>query len=235
LRHEPHTFFKKVMRIIKGILLTMPTYFHPVGKLSEQYLNSISFSQKTNLYFPYTVDLEWINKIFLSTRMQKVRILKELGFGPNDFILVSAIKFNDREDPITLVDAFCEAHAINSGIKLILIGDGELKEEVREITACIKDGIFLAGYVDYKRLITLFSISDLYVHPAASEPYGVSVQEALACGLPVLASDMTGSHHDFIVEGLNGSVFECGNKKMLTQLILQYSKLNFEKKLKPHH
>ncbi len=52
--------------------------------------------------------------------------------------------------------------------------------------------------------------ADLFVHPVREERWGVSVAEALACGLPVVASDRVGAAHDLVVPGENGVLYSAG-------------------------
>ena len=48
--------------------------------------------------------------------------------------------------------------------------------------------VTFAGYVHFSQLPVYYSIANVFVHDSHNEPWGVSVQEAIACGLPV-ASD----------------------------------------------
>jgi glycosyltransferase involved in cell wall biosynthesis len=71
------------------------------------------------------------------------------------------------------------------------------------------------GYVPYTDLPSYYGIADVFVHAAKNEPYGVSVAEALASGLPVIASSMVGSAVDLIVQGQNGYIYQSGDAGQL--------------------
>jgi glycosyltransferase involved in cell wall biosynthesis len=75
------------------------------------------------------------------------------------------------------------------------------------------------GYIPYPELPALYAAADLFVHPAREERWGVSVQEALACGLPVVASSRVGAAFDLIQPGGNGFVYEAGDEEGLIQRI----------------
>ena len=132
------------------------------------------------------------------------------------------MKWVDREDPITLIRAFIKASAFDPKLKLILIGDGPLKNVINELILDNNISVITPGYVKYSELPFYYGISDLFIHPAKSEPYGVSVQEAMACGLPVITSTMVGSAYDYLIFGHNGDIYPVGDFIQLSDLILAY-------------
>ena len=90
--------------------------------------------------------------------------------------------------------------------------------------------ISFIGYVNFNLLPKFYAISDLFIHDTHNEPWGVSVQEAIACGVTVIASDKVGAAHDLIVEGVNGFVFKAGDVSLLSKKITQSLSLDSEKK-----
>ena len=94
---------------------------------------------------------------------------------------------------------------------LVLAGDGPERADLEETAqANGQDRVRYPGYVPYPELPALYAASDLFVHPAREERWGVSVQEALACGLPVVASSRVGAGVDLIEPGRNGFLYEAG-------------------------
>ena len=145
------------------------------------------------------------------------------------------MKFIDREDPMTLLHAFSSLTGLRtdpsqapsdapvpggSSVHLILVGDGSLRPQVESYLADEKlTNVSLSGYVRYGSLPDFFAMADILVHTARREPWGVTVNEALVCGLPVIAADTVGSSTDLIENGVNGVVFPSGNAAALGALL----------------
>ena len=63
-----------------------------------------------------------------------------------------------------------------------------------------------------------FTVSDVLVLPSKSEAWGLVVNEAMVCGLPVIVSDKCGCHLDLVKD--NGFVFESNNEESLKQAMI---------------
>jgi glycosyltransferase involved in cell wall biosynthesis len=68
--------------------------------------------------------------------------------------------------------------------------------------------------MDSLELYSFYNIADLFILPSKYEPFGAVVNEALIWGCPCIISDRVGAI-DYIREGVNGTVFESGNKQSL--------------------
>lgn len=73
----------------------------------------------------------------------------------------------------------------------------------------------LLGWLEPSELINEYQHSDIFLHAARLDPYPNAVLEAMACGLPVISSDKSGSGIDRIVPGNNGELFQSENVKDL--------------------
>ena len=75
------------------------------------------------------------------------------------------------------------------------------------------------GWLEPEEVSALLQRCDLFLHPAAREPYGVAVLEAMAAGAAVLGSAATGAVRDRIVQGSNGLVHPTGDAELLAAQI----------------
>ena len=93
----------------------------------------------------------------------------------------------------TLVDAFRSYHAEEPNSRLTLVGDGMLKTQFRD---CIEDGsICWYGSIEHDRIPEILQRSDVFVIPQNIGGLGLSVLEAMSCGLPVITTAIGETKH----------------------------------------
>jgi glycosyltransferase involved in cell wall biosynthesis len=223
-----HSVFKGVKGAIKRLvlprLLGLYDSWHPVGSLAKKYLSIISKTERPVFFFPYNVHNDWFLSESSGYQRQSGPIRATLGFTKEDFVVLGILKWVDREDPLTLISAFTMLRDWQPNARLILIGDGPLRSAVHEMAGKLGKSVFLPGYVPYSELPKYYAISDVYVHPAPGEPWGVSVNEAMACGLPVIAAEGVGAGADLIVGGETGFVFPDRDSRKLSELLIMLSR-----------
>ena len=227
-------------RLARACLFRLFTTGHPVGTLAAEYMISCGLDRSRLFEFPYLVDRDSLTRLNQSALRDRRSVRANLRIQPDDFVIVGVMKFVDREDPLTLVRAFSSLQSMlreasdrvgktdagGSALRkpnrchLILIGDGPLRSEIEELISTEDaDLVHMPGYVSYGSLPSYFAISDVLVHSAKGESWGVTVNEALVCGLPVIAADSVGSTVDLIESGVNGFTFPSGNSPALAELL----------------
>jgi glycosyltransferase involved in cell wall biosynthesis len=105
-------------------------------------------------------------------------------------------------------------------LRLILAGDGALLEETKSLAAelGIENQVLFPGYV--KNIPELYACCQAAVTTSRIEGLPFNVMEAMACGLPVVASEIKG-HKELIIHGENGLLFESGNQKQLEDRLIE--------------
>jgi glycosyltransferase involved in cell wall biosynthesis len=186
--------------------------FLGVGSLTLDYLRAFGVPRERTGLFPYAVDVEsFAARSRLSTD-ERAAFRERLGVPAAARVVLGLAKFNQREAPWDLLRAF--ARVQDPDVWLVLAGDGPVRQDLEDAARGLSRVRF-PGYIPYPELPALYAASDLFVHPAREERWGVSVQEALACGLPVVASSRVGAGYDLIEVGGNGFVYPAGNSKRL--------------------
>lgn len=132
------------------------------------------------------------------------------GFAPGRRLLV--VCRHDREKSLDqLVRIFVENIAPRSDdVTLTLVGDGHDHKNLVEqaLASPYAKRIHFAGEVDHQRLVDWYAHADLFVYTSVSETFGNVVNEALWCGLPVLAFDDRMGVAGQVVDRVNGALVD---------------------------
>jgi glycosyltransferase involved in cell wall biosynthesis len=186
--------------------------FLGTGSLTLDYLRAFGVPRERTGLFPYAVDVEGFAGRSRLSPAERAAFRERLGVPAGARVVLGLAKFNGREAPWDLLRAFSRLG--DRDLWLVLAGDGPDRAAL-ESQAGRLERVRFPGYVPYTDLPALYAASDLFVHPAREERWGVSVQEALACGLPVVASSRVGAGYDLIEVGVNGYVYPAGDPEML--------------------
>ena len=134
-------------------------------------------------------------------------ILEEFGLGKEDKIIGMVTKFASVKDPETLLKAVNEIRKTYPRIKCLLVGDGPLKESLKLKVESLKLGnniIFPGKRNDITRIL---SIMDVFVLTSLIEGLPNTILEAMACGLPVVATNV-GGIPEVVENGKSGILVE---------------------------
>jgi glycosyltransferase involved in cell wall biosynthesis len=207
-------------RLLFPIVFRLYTTAHPVGRQAGEYLVKFGFKKESIFRFPYAVDHDWFARECSAGRADVAKLRTMWGLPPAGRVVCGVMKFSEREDPLTLVRAFKNVRERDSEVALLLVGDGPLRRRVEEAAGDqLGKTIVLPGYRNYSELPSVYAASDLFVHTARGA-WEVSVNEALACGLPVITSDAVGSAQELIIPNRLGYTFKYGDVGDLAKRIV---------------
>ncbi len=196
--------------------------FLATGSLTLDYLHAQGVPSERTGLFPYAVDVESFAERSRIAPEERAALRERLGVPAGARVVLGLAKFNHREAPWDLLRAFARLTGERSqeDLWLVLAGDGPARPELEEFVRRQRLArVRFPGYIPYPELPALYAASDLFVHAAREERWGVSVQEALACGLPVVASSRVGAGYDLLEAGGNGFVYPAGDDAMLAHRI----------------
>jgi len=106
-----------------------------------------------------------------------------------------------------LLEAFQVVQRGRKDVSLLIVGDGPdaelLRQQCRELAL---SAVAFVGFKQRDELPAYYAAADVLVFPTLGDPYGLVVDEALACSLPVISTDAVGEIADRIHEGVNGFI-----------------------------
>ena len=207
-------------RILEFSLPKLVHFFLYIGEENKKYLKSFGIKEDRLFFTPYSVDNERFGNQ-ASQYLPMKEILKiDLQLPKDKFIILYSGKFIDKKNPLDLLDAVSRSK-YNSKIHIIFMGEGELIDKMEVFISKNKmNNVLLTGFVNQSEVAKYYSVSHLFVMcSGVGETWGLSANEAMNFGLPLLLSDLTGSSANLIQHGQNGFVFETGNVAQLSNCI----------------
>jgi glycosyltransferase involved in cell wall biosynthesis len=99
------------------------------------------------------------------------------------------------------------AEELREHVALVLVGDGGARRELETKAQRIAPGrIIFRGFVQRDQLIAEYALAESFIFPTHTDAWGLAVNEAMACGLPVIVTDVAGCAPDLVEEGRNGYI-----------------------------
>jgi sugar transferase (PEP-CTERM/EpsH1 system associated) len=148
-------------------------------------------------------------------------------WAPDDFVIGTVARVQDVKNHACLVEAFARLRVLlpelAPRLKLAIVGDGPLLPAVRSQVATLglQDAVWLPGArSDIKALLHSFS---LFALPSLAEGTPVSLLEAMASGLPVVASKV-GGIPEVVSDGEHGLLVPAGDAEALAQALARYAR-----------
>jgi sugar transferase (PEP-CTERM/EpsH1 system associated) len=150
------------------------------------------------------------------------------GFAlPEDIVVGTVGRMDPVKDPLNLVHAFITAVRtapdLALRLRLVLIGDGRLRNEALQLLTShnLADRAWLPG--EFQRIHEILQGFDVFACPSLSEGISNTILEAMASGLPVLATRV-GGNPELVTDGITGSLVQRADSNAMAQAIIEYGR-----------
>lgn len=142
------------------------------------------------------------------------------GLSDSRPYFLASSRFIPRKDLDVLLRGYGRYRGRTSVPKrLILLGDGPERSRLEAIVAAegLHDDVTLPGFRQIDDLPAYYAFATAFIHTAASEQWGLVVNEAMACGLPVIVTQQTGCSEDLVEGKGTGLTFPAGDVAALAR------------------
>jgi 1,2-diacylglycerol 3-alpha-glucosyltransferase len=151
------------------------------------------------------------------------RIRKELGLSKNDFVLLFVGRLAAEKNVTFLIDNQVNLIKENKNCKLLIIGDGPdiefFKRQARKLD--ISDNVIFTGKIPWEDIHKYYQIPDVFVTASHTETQGLTLLEAMAASVPVVALHDE-AFSEVVIPNLNGYLFK--DKKEYRNYIIKIMK-----------
>ena len=176
------------------------------GKSAFEYLRSLGAPAERISIAPNAVD-----NSFFAAQAEKVKgnpaaFREKLGL-PRRFILFVG-RLVPEKGVFDLLQAYAKLErCLRSEVGLVFAGDGVSREELAQQAERISPGtVCFPGFAQREDLAALYALAEALVLPTHSDPWGLVVNEAMACGLPIIVTSIAGCSADLVEDGWNGYI-----------------------------
>lgn len=152
-------------------------------------------------------------------------IKKELAINDDCKVILYFGRIERYKGLDILIKAFAKLNLKIKNSFLLVCGDGEFKEECINLANELKcNSIIFKGVIQPEERYDYFSASNIFVLPnkfdkGAVEVWGLSINEAMSVGIPVISTTANGAAYDMIKNGFNGYLIEEDNVEELNSVL----------------
>jgi len=191
---------------LKSYFLSRCDRFLVPGRASRDYLRSFGSARQHILTAPNAVDNDWFRTRAANIRRRAEEFRSRLGL-PSRFLLFVG-RLVPAKGVFDLLEAYSRLdHDLRAGIALVLAGDGPAKPELERQSRQICPGtVLFPGFLHREDLAGFYALADALVLPTHSDAWGLVVNEAMACSLPIIVSAVAGCSTDLVEHAWNGYV-----------------------------
>ena len=161
-----------------------------------------------------------VRKVLLSVTKTRVEVRSEFGIPSSSKLIMCAARLEPEKCIDTLLDAFKIVTNAGLDVHLIITGDGSLQGALQQriVELGLTYVVNLAGF--RPDVHNIMNASDAFVLPAANEPFGLVLLEAMSLGVPTLAAQ-SGGPLEIIDDGSNGYMFRPNDAANLAEHIIR--------------
>jgi glycosyltransferase involved in cell wall biosynthesis len=188
------------------------------GKASFEYLLSLGAAAQRIKIAPNAVDNGHFMLAATKYRVAKKEFKQSRGYP--DRIILYVGRLIEQKGVFDLLQAFQMLSDESPDLGLLIVGSGEREEQYQNFCRINHlRNVFFEGFVQQEELPFYYAISDVFVLPTYSDPWGLVLNEAMACGLPVISSGAAGAAYDLIADNINGYIFKRGDIQQLSNYL----------------
>lgn len=193
-----------------------------VGSNNKNYYLAHGLNKSQLIYAPHAVDNSRFSHNALQYEEDATLWRTSLGIAPGTTVMLFAGKLEPKKNPLLLVEA---AKAMPE-VHFIIVGNGALENDIKQASVHLSN-VTLLSFQNQSKMPVVYRLADIFVLPSKGpgETWGLAINEAMASGRMVIASEKCGGAADLITNGKNGFIIEPEVQSLLKVLhTIRYDK-----------
>jgi glycosyltransferase involved in cell wall biosynthesis len=208
LLHEKAGWRRLARRIFLTWVYRHVDYALYVGTHNKSYYLRHGMKPSQLIFSPQAIDIARFSTPDDTYRNQALCWKQELKIPAHHLTVLFAGKLTRVKNPFFMV-RLAEA-CRHLPVSFIIVGEGELKGRLLK-EAAARTNIRFMDFQNQSVMPSVYRMGDIYIMPSLSETWGMGINEAMACGIPIMASERVGCAADLVLENKTGITFRLGD------------------------
>lgn len=199
----------------------------PVGRTNRQFYVRNGVNPSRLVDSPHYVDNDFFAGHADQLHPRRLELRRQWAIPSESFCFLFAGKLQPKKRPLDLLAALqlLAGEALPASLHLLMVGTGPLEAECREFVAAHRLPVSFTGFLNQSAIPAAYAVADCLVLPSDhGETWGLVVNEAMACGLPAIVSDLVGCAADLVHQGSTGLIVPFGDRQALAAAMAQLAR-----------
>jgi glycosyltransferase involved in cell wall biosynthesis len=171
----------------------------------------------------FAVDNDYFQSQCALSAPHREELRNSLGLDPTRPVILFAAKLIARKRCADLIAAYgklCNRSQLSALPYLLIVGSGQERQRLETLARATRPAdIRFLGFQNQSQLPSFYDLCNCFVLPSTDEPWGLSVNEAMNAGRPIIVSDRVGCRTNLVHHGINGLIFTAGDIDGLAQCL----------------
>lgn len=191
--------------IMRALMVAVVNQFTAYIAVSEPAAEELSQSRAKSFVIHNAIDMD----VFRPDPPLRAAMRKSLGFRDQDIVIGFLSRFVPSKGIVELVKVGERLASQDARLRFLLVGGGPLKKRVEGevLRNGLADRFRFVGFQPWTQTPAYLNAMDIFAFPSQSEGFGMALLEAMACGLPAVTTDRSGTQ-DIVHPGETAVVAE---------------------------
>ncbi len=187
-----------IFRFIKSFFIKGANAYFANGSISAKFLESYGITLEKIFDQHMTVDVDYFMEKEVDSLIFRSKLRKKHGIPDDATVIMYAGRLVKSKGVQDLIEAVKQLKNETKDLKILIVGEGNYKKELMKISNEIRSDVIYCGHINPENIYKYYYASDVLVLPTYDDPWGLVVNEAMACALPIIVTDAAGCSLDLV-------------------------------------
>lgn len=195
---SPLTLGKENSGGLKEFFINGANAYFANGTVGSEYLKSYGIPSERIFNQYMTVDVDYFKEKGKNAIKFRNEIRQRYHVDEDTVLVMYSGRLVPEKGVQDLINAMKNIIKSDKNIKLLVVGDGEYKNDLEIISEEIMPNVIFTGHINPEEIHKYYFASDIFVLPTHNDAWGLVINEAMACCLPVIVTDAAGCYLDLV-------------------------------------